>query len=172
MSKSNVYQVALSVVREMLPTDDHDGVDVGSDEFDRLIAEHSEGEHFSGQDLMAEVRRVLKVIGTGRLNSDLFPSWRTRHYPGRPCGALAGRPGTGGSMNNDCSPEVLRRLLDSANAALGHKSEEIAELKATVDGLNVALQNAINAMMKSGLHREALAALDSMRTARRAEGAR
>lgn len=68
---TNIRRVAITVIRAMLPTDTEDGCDVGSDMYEGLIRDHAEGEHFSEAELSAEVERCLKIIGTGRFNTDL-----------------------------------------------------------------------------------------------------
>ena len=69
----NIRHVAVSVVKAMFPTETEDGVDLGSDHFIRLVSENADGEHFTAVELDAEVKKVLKVVGSGLLNSDLFP---------------------------------------------------------------------------------------------------
>jgi hypothetical protein len=68
---SNIRFVAVSVVKDMFPTDTEDGIDVGSDDYERLLRENAEGEGFSSVELGVEVLTVLKIVGSGRLNSDL-----------------------------------------------------------------------------------------------------
>ena len=68
---NTIRTFAVSVIRDMLPTGADDGVDLDSDAYWTLLRQRTDGEVFPVTAVDREVRACLKIIGSGRLNSEL-----------------------------------------------------------------------------------------------------